>query len=129
MTPEQEARQQIDEQLRQAGWAIQDMNELNPSANVGVAIREFPMENGHADYLLFVDEQPVGVIEAKKESHGEKLTGVEEQAVAYANSQLKYGVKKDTLPFVYTANGKFFISTVLGLCANGKSRKNPYGRG
>lgn len=106
MTPEQEARQQIDKQLRDAGWAIQDMNELNPSANVGVAVREFPMENGHADYLLFVDEQPVGVIEAKKESYGEKLTGVEEQAVAYANSQLKYGVKKDTLPFVYTANGQ-----------------------
>lgn len=31
-----------------------------------VAIREAPTEGGSADYLLFVDEQAVGVIEAKK---------------------------------------------------------------
>ena len=50
----------------------------------GVAVREFPLKPGHgyADYLLYVDGQAVGVIEAKKE--GETLTGVEMQAEKYA---------------------------------------------
>jgi hypothetical protein len=43
----------------------------------GVAVREFPMAKGHgvADYLLFVDGKPVGVVEAKKT--GTPLVGVE----------------------------------------------------
>jgi type I restriction enzyme R subunit len=43
MTPEQKARQQIDRQLDQAGWAVQDMPGLNISAGLGVAVREFPL--------------------------------------------------------------------------------------
>jgi type I site-specific restriction endonuclease len=42
-----------------------------------VAVREFPPKSGYgeADYLLFVDGTPIGVVEAKKEGH--TLTGVE----------------------------------------------------
>lgn len=51
----------------------------NLSTARGVAVREFPLKSGHgeADYLLFVDAAPMGVIEAKRE--GETLTGVELQ--------------------------------------------------
>jgi len=65
-TPEQRAREQIDAALAQAGWAVQDREDLNLGAARGVAVREFPMASGPADYLLFVDARPVGALEAKE---------------------------------------------------------------
>jgi len=69
LTPEQEARQNIDRQLAEAGWIVHDRDESNVHAGRGVAIRYFPMKSGHreADYLLFVDAVAAGVVEAKKE--------------------------------------------------------------
>lgn len=69
LTPEQKARQNIDTQLIQAGWIVQDLKDFNPSAGSGIAVREYPTKSGSADYILFVDRKPVGVIEAKKEGH------------------------------------------------------------
>ena len=65
--PEQQARVEIDKALDAAGWVIQDRSELNLSAGPSVAVREFKMADGHgfADYMLFVDRQAVGVLEAK----------------------------------------------------------------
>ena len=66
--------------LAAAGWAVQDAARGEPRrASRGVAVREFVMKppHGRADYLLFVDGQAVGVVEAKTE--GETLTGVEWQ--------------------------------------------------
>ena len=53
-TPEDQAREKIDELLGKAAWAIQDLNQTNLNAARGVAIRNFPLERGHgfADYLL-----------------------------------------------------------------------------
>ena len=67
LTPEQKARENIDKQLIQAGWIVQDYKSINPSAGLGIAVREYPTESGSADYILFIDRIPVGVIEAKKE--------------------------------------------------------------
>ena len=66
--PEPQAREEIDRQLKESGWVIQDRDEINLSAAQGVAVREFKLKSGHgsADYLLFVDTQAVGVLEAKK---------------------------------------------------------------
>ena len=41
MTPEEQARENIDALLTKAGWAVQDLNALNLSAAKGVAVREF----------------------------------------------------------------------------------------
>jgi len=60
MTPEEKARQQIDRMLDAAGWKVQDLRELNLSAGLGVAVREFPLSSGEADYLLFVNRQARG---------------------------------------------------------------------
>lgn len=38
MTPEQKAREAIDQRLAQAGWILQDMRQLNPMAGSGVAV-------------------------------------------------------------------------------------------
>ncbi len=54
--------------LEKAGWVVQDADKVNLSAQKGVAVREFPLKKGHgyADYLLFVDGQAIGIVEAKK---------------------------------------------------------------
>ncbi len=41
MTPEQLAREHIDELLSKAGWTIQNVSDLNLGASLGVAIREY----------------------------------------------------------------------------------------
>ena len=66
MTPEAEARQQIDAQLVAAGWIVQDYKAVNLSAGRGIALREVPLDSGRCDYLLVVDRHTVGIIEAKK---------------------------------------------------------------
>ena len=73
-TPEELARLNIDKQLAACGWVIQDMSGLNRYASLGVAVREFPLQTGEADYLLFVDGKAAGVVEAKPE--GTTLSGV-----------------------------------------------------
>ena len=102
--PEQIARDLIDAQLHQAGWVVQSKNEVNLSAAKGMAIREYQTSSGPADYVLFVDRKPVGVIEAKREEEGERLTVVEDQSHEYATSKLKY-LNHGDLPFVYESTG------------------------
>lgn len=102
--PEQIARDKIDEMLRQAGWVVQSKKKIDLSANKGVAVREYQTDVGPADYVLFVDRKPVGVIEAKREVEGHRLTVVEEQSSNYANAKLKY-LDNDPLPFVYESTG------------------------
>ena len=74
MTPEQKAREFIDNKLEQSGWIVQDMKKLNLFAGLGVAVREFPTSTGAVDYALFVEGTPVGIIEAKKDDAGENIT-------------------------------------------------------
>ena len=71
--------------LAAADWVVQDYYGANLAAARGVAVREFLLTppHGRADYLLFVDRQAVGVIEAKKE--GTTLIGVEWQTAKYAD--------------------------------------------
>lgn len=102
--PEQIARDKIDAMLLIAGWVIQSKDKINLAANRGVAIREYQTDVGPVDYALFVDRKPVGVIEAKREDEGYRLTVVEEQSSDYAKAKLKY-LNNDPLPFVYESTG------------------------
>ncbi|PVX51005.1 type I restriction enzyme R subunit [Balneicella halophila] len=102
--PEQIARDKIDEMLREAGWLVQSKIKVDLSAGKGVAVREYQTEVGPADYVLFVNRKPVGIIEAKREDEGHRLTVVEEQSSNYANAKLKY-LNNDPLPFVYESTG------------------------
>lgn len=103
--PEQKARDNIDAMLKQAGWAVQSAKKINFEAGVGVAVREYQTDVGPADYVLFVDKKAVGVIEAKKEDLGHKITEVEEQTVGYAAAKLKWVNNKEPLPFLYESTG------------------------
>jgi type I restriction enzyme R subunit len=104
MTPEQEARQRIDEQLTACGWIVQDYSEMDIAAGAGVAIREFPLKSGFADYLLYADCRAIGVVEAKPEGH--TLTGVETQSGKYLDG-LPDGLPHYhlPLPFAYESTG------------------------
>ncbi|MBA3441088.1 MAG: DEAD/DEAH box helicase family protein [Pyrinomonadaceae bacterium] len=104
--PEEKARVEIDEALTAAGWAVQSLDRVNLHAARGVAICEFPLKKGYgfADYLLYVDAQAVGIVEAKKQ--GETLTGVEIQAERYSVGLPDHlPVRFRPLPFLYQSTG------------------------
>lgn len=107
MSPEEKARIEIDKQLNAAGYVVQDMSELNLLVAKGVVVREYPTDTGEVDYLIFVNQQPVGIIEAKAITKGEKLiTEVEDQTRRYVNSNFLYFNKSVDIRFVYESTGE-----------------------
>lgn len=106
LTPEAAARVEIDRMLAAAGWAVQSAGKANLRAAKGVAVREFVLKppHGRVDYLLFVDGQPLGVLEAK--APGATLTGVEWQTGKYLDGipeTLELPI--EPLPFAYQSTG------------------------
>lgn len=106
---EARARVQIDRQLARAGWLVVDRRDLNLFAGPGIAVRETIMAPGHgrADYLLYVDKQVLGVVEAKPE--GTPLSGVQWQLAMYAEGLPEQHRRRAVLldgrlPFVFEAN-------------------------
>jgi type I restriction enzyme R subunit len=108
MTPEQKARQQIDNLLRSAGWDVQNREEMNlfQPDKPGVAVREAHLRTGYADYLLFVQGKALGVIEANRV--GLPLSGVEAQSARYAvglRPPMRAWRADVPLPFRYESTG------------------------
>jgi hypothetical protein len=103
--PEQKARDTIDALLKQAGWVVQSAKKIDLNAGSGQAVREYQTDVGPADYVLFVDKKAVGVIEAKREDLGHKITDVETQTEGYAKARLKWVNNKQPLPFLYESTG------------------------
>src|SRR5262245_34705634 len=104
MTPEQKARQLIDQQLAACGWIVQDFRQMHISAGQGVAVREFKLTTGNADYMLYADGKAIGVVEAKPK--GYTLSGVETQSGRYLDG-LPTGLPnyRLPLPFAYESTG------------------------
>jgi len=106
MTPEEKARVKIDKQLNNAGWDIVSRDEYIPMTTT--AVKEALMQgNKESDYLLFIDNKAIAVLEAKREDNPLGVD-VESQAEGYAkHPQNWYGLWFDKLiPLVYMANGK-----------------------
>ncbi len=103
--PEQIARDNIDKQLIACGWIIQGIKEVNLNCGVGVAVKEYYTNAGPADYVLFVEGKPCGVVEAKRKEEGHRLDTHEEQTEGYATAKLKH-LKNEPLPFVYLNTGE-----------------------
>ena len=98
------ARMQIDTLLGAAGWAVQNIAELNLFASRGVAVRELASMGGPADYVLFVDGKAIGIVEAKKE--GTTLSAVAEQSTRYTTAKNWIPQRwADPLPFTYESTG------------------------
>ena len=114
MLPEEKARVKIDKQLMNAGWDIVSRNEYVPQNSV--AVQEALMQgNTESDYLLFVDNKAIAVVEAKKETNSLGKT-VAQQAEAYSvNPQDWYQLWfLGQIPLVYLANGnKIYFKNML----------------
>ena len=104
MNPEDVARKNIDKMLINSGWDVQDYEDRNLSVKLGVAVREYPLSKDNADYVLFLDSQPVGIVEAKKQGH--TLSGVVEQSEKYLNGLYeKFSSIPIRPPFSYETTG------------------------
>jgi len=112
-SPEERARINIDRLLAAAGWEVQDRRRVNLGAAAGVAVREFPLATGEADYLLFVQRKAIGGVEAKPE--GATLSGVEMQSGKYAiGLPAQVPAWRRPLPFLYESTGveTFFTNSL-----------------
>ena len=68
MLPEEKARVKIDKQLSDAGWDIVARDEYVPFN--ASAVKEALMQgNKESDYLLFIDDKAIAVVEAKAEDN------------------------------------------------------------
>ena len=112
MEPEEIARQTIDRKLQAAGWAVQNYNQMSLGAAKGVAIREFPLKTGFADYLLFVDRKAIGVVEAK--AAGTPLSGITHQSQKYSSGlPARMQPWHTPLPYLYESTGVETVFTDL----------------
>lgn len=112
ITPEAQARWNIDRQLAECGWVVQNYKDIDITASSGVAVREYPLEweesgepkRGFADYLLYADGQAIGVVEAKPA--GYTLQGVHTQSKKYTEGlDERVSAWKRPLPFAYESTG------------------------
>lgn len=110
LTPEQRSRVLIDRLLGEAGWVVQNRDEVNLAAGRGIAVREFRTATGPVDYLLYGDRKALGTLEAKRD--GTPLLGVEWQSDRYADGFTQVAKQKGLpvwrlpLPFHYMSTGK-----------------------
>ena len=103
--PEQKVRDTIDRMLQACGWVVQDKKKIDFTAGPGIAVREYQTNVGPADYVLFVNRRPVGIIEAKREEEAQNITRVEDQSAEYAHARLKWIADSTPLPFIYESTG------------------------
>ncbi|MFF4409624.1 DEAD/DEAH box helicase family protein [Streptomyces sp. NPDC001404] len=103
---EAQVREELDRMLGRAGWLVQNDNDKNLFAGRGIAVREVTTAAGRADYLLYVDQSLVGVLEAKRE--GSDLEAAMQQAARYATGLTRsqqLNAWRASLPFRYVADG------------------------
>lgn len=114
MTPEEKARVKIDKQLNNAGWEIVSRQEYVP--NYASAVKEGLMQgNKESDYLLFIDDKAIAVVEAKAESNslGEIVAQQAEWYSTHPQSWVGMWFENQ-IPLVYLANGnKIYFKNML----------------
>jgi type I restriction enzyme R subunit len=116
---EEETRLLIDQQLRNVGWEV-DTEELRygkgirPEKGKNLAIAEWPLIKGFADYALFVGLELIGIIEAKRKS--KNIISDIEQAKNYARLVEKKGDEiilqpfgDYFVPFLFATNGRPYV--------------------
>lgn len=110
MTPEENARVNIDKMFEEAGWKVVNRDEYSPTITA-VAIREGLLKgNLETDYFLFINGKAVGILEAKREEVNVDSNMVHEQAELYVRSVPNhYQAYMKPLPLVYVSNGKLLL--------------------
>lgn len=120
---EQETRELIDEQLRSAGWEA-DSRQINykgnrtlPEKGRNLAIAEWPVAQGWADYALFVGEELYGIVEAKK--YKQDISTDLGQSKRYAAGiSVSDGIRllgeweMYKVPFLFSTNGRPYLEQI-----------------
>jgi type I restriction enzyme, R subunit len=116
---EEETRILIDEQLRATGWeadteVLRYGKGVRPEKGKNLAIAEWPLKKGFADYALFVGLEFVGIIEAKRLS--KNILSDIEQAKNYARLVVRKGEETVIgpfgdyfVPFLFATNGRPYL--------------------
>ena len=116
---EAETRMIIDDKLRQAGWEadtdnLRYGNGTRPEKGRNMAIAEWPLKNGVADYAFFVGLEFIGIVEAKRASKDIPADIV--QAKMYAKEVVAQGNEKiyqpwgdHYVPFLFATNGREYL--------------------
>ena len=103
----QTRRRLVDPLIKGAGWQIVRFDtDRSLSSYSRQAIREYPTDNGPADYALVVNGRILGIVEAKRVSLGPQ--GVLTQAERYSRGATANPLDFDGfhVPFLYSTNGK-----------------------
>ena len=103
----QTRKKRIDPLVIAAGWKIVKFDPNIPLADYNsCAIEEYPTDNGPADYVLCLDGQIIGIIEAKKVTLGPQnvLTQAERYSKGILTNLKMYGDLG--VPFLYSTNGE-----------------------
>lgn len=107
---EAETRALIDAQLREVGWEADSVNltygnGIRPIKGKNLAIAEYPMQDGRADYVLFVGLQAIGTVEAKRQ-HKNVQEGGLDQAIRYTKGL--HGIDGE-IPFAFATNSRPYL--------------------
>lgn len=125
---EKETRYIIDEQLRKVGWEVDTetvrySRGIRPQKGKNLAIAEWPTNavshnHGYVDYALFINEQLVGMIEAKKKI-ADVPSVIDMQCKEYAShvreEHEQYVISnwnEYQVPFVYATNGRKYLKQI-----------------
>lgn len=122
---EEQTRMLIDEQLQRVGWEA-NTNHLRyskgtrPQRGRNIAIAEWPTDSivgksGYVDYMLFIGEKMVGVVEAKKAAI-DVPSVLSDQCADYAQmirlEHYQYAISnwgKYRVPFLFATNGRKYL--------------------
>jgi type I restriction enzyme, R subunit len=116
---EAETRLIIDEKLRQAGWEVDSQTlryglGTRPEKGRNLAIAEWALKSGFADYALFCGLELVGIVEAKRISRNVEADIA--QAKKYAMEVVRHGDEiihgpwgNYQVPFLFSTNGRPYL--------------------
>lgn len=104
----QTRRRRIDPKLAAQGWQVCDHSPTSSLRGVsGLAVAEWPTDNGPADYALLSEGGVLGIVEAKKLTVGPQnvLTQAARYSQGVKESHATYG-EGFRVPFLYSTNGE-----------------------
>ncbi len=120
---EAQTRELIDVNLRKMGWEADTkllnakIHKTQPERGRNIAIAEWPVKGGYADYALFIGTSLYGVIEAKK--YGQDISTNLDQSKRYALniiSQVGINILGNwdgyRVPFLYSTNGRDYLQQI-----------------
>lgn len=117
---EAETRKLIDAQLQEAGWEADSIHltyqaGVRPQPGRNLAIAEWPVTKGRADYALFIGLEFYGVVEAKKRGKdvASDLTQAQRYAEdAYLTDDIRWVAGhpwgKNQVPFLFATNSRAY---------------------